>query len=111
MAQIRRKKEAAMDACFSGQITMEDLTAMQRRYAQQLQQLEQRQAKARQLQAAGQDLEQRKTEIAAQLQSILCLETESEVFCKSILERLTVWKDRHMELQLQYLPQVFCFRE
>lgn len=111
MAQILRKKEAAMDACFSGQITMEDLAAMQRRYTQQLQQLEQRQSKSRQLQAAGQNLEQRKAEIAAQLQSILCLETESEVFCKSILERLTVWKDRHMELQLQHLPQVFCFTE
>lgn len=111
MAQIRRKKEVAMDACFSGQITMEDLNVMQQRYTQQLKQLELRQEKARQLHAAGQNVEQRKGEITAQLQSILCLETVSDVFCKSVLERLTVWKDRHMELRLQHLSQVFCFTD
>lgn len=90
---------------------MEDLNVMQQRYTQQLKQLELRQEKARQLHAAGQNVEQRKGEITAQLQSILCLETVSDVFCKSVLERLTVWKDRHMELRLQHLSQVFCFTD
>ena len=100
-----------MDACFSGQITMEDLNIIQHRYAQQLKQLKLRLEQVQLLQAAGQNLEQRKAEITVKLQSILCVETESDIFCKSVLEQLTVWKDRHMELRLQHLTQVFYFTE
>ena len=111
ITQIQRKKEAAMDACFSGQITMEDLNIIQHRYAQQLKQLKLRLEQVQLLQAAGQNLEQRKAEITVKLQSILCVETESDIFCKSVLEQLTVWNDRHMELRLQHLTQVFYFTE
>ena len=72
---------------------------IQHRYAQQLKQLKLRLEQVQLLQAAGQNLEQRKAEITVKLQSILCVETESDIFCKSVLEQLTVWNDRHMELR------------
>jgi hypothetical protein len=33
------------------------------------------------------------------------------VFCKTMLDNLTVFKDRHMELRLDGLPLVFWFAE
>ena len=47
--------------------------------------------------------------IRKEVAGILSGEIESEVFCKSITESLTVYRDRHMELRLRHLPQIFDF--
>ena len=62
---------------------------------------------------------QRKTEISdvnsmrsgiqSELDAILTGEAESEVFWKTMLEQITVFKDRHLELRLNLLPHVFRF--
>jgi len=49
--------------------------------------------------------------IQEKVTAILNGDIDSEVFYKVLLQSLTVFKDRHMELRLNWLPQVFFFAE
>lgn len=107
--RTRQKKEAVLDSYFSGDITKADMQSMKQRYEQQLQTLHERLVRAEERQKASKDTQQLKIAIRSEVASILNGETESEVFCKIMLDSLTVFKDRHMELRLNHLPQVFQF--
>lgn len=109
MDRIHRKKEAVLDSCFSGDISREDMLRMNDRYDHQLQSLQQRQQQARQRWAEHGDLAALGETIASELQGILQGEIPSDVFSRNLAESITVFKDRHMELRLQHLPQVFWF--
>lgn len=110
LTRLQQKREAAMDACFSGHITKEDLQIMQQRYGQQQEQLQRQLTHIQSLQSSTPHPDQRKNMIETHLWTVLQLETISEVFCKTILETLTVLEGRRLELRLQHLPQVFCFK-
>ena len=103
--RVRKKKEAAMDSYFSGEITKEDMLAMQQKYDGQMEELFRRQQEAELLTRERQD----PAAIFAEVSAILGGEIESEVFYKTMLESLTVFKDRHMELRLCELPQIVYF--
>ena len=103
--RVRKKKEAAMDSYFSGEITKEDMLAMQQKYDGQMEELFRRQQEAELLTLERQD----PAAIFAEVSAILGGEIESEVFYKTMLESLTVFKDRHMELRLCELPQIVYF--
>ena len=94
-----------MDSYFSGEITKEDMLAMQQKYDGQMEELFRRQQEAELLTRERQD----PTAIFAEVSAILGGEIESEVFYKTMLESLTVFKDRHMELRLCELPQIVYF--
>lgn len=104
---IRQKKAILMDSYFSGVITQEDMQLMKSRYDQQLDKLNHRLNE----QHIRQDRKQLQSEIQAKLISVLNGERDSTIFCKTVLEKLTVFKDRHIELKLQFLPQIFRFKE
>lgn len=107
--RLQRKKERVMDSYFSGEIPKEDMQTMNRKYDTQLEDLHRRQKEAERLQKQHRDLQSLQEAIQAQVSGILKMETESQVFCKAMLESLTVFPDRHMELRLQKLPMVFHF--
>jgi DNA invertase Pin-like site-specific DNA recombinase len=109
LEQIQRKREAVMDSYFSGEITKEDMQAMNRKYDSQMENLYRRKKEAEFRQNANRDSKELRTVIQAEVSDILNGEIESEVFCKTMLDSLTVFKDRHMELRLRFLPQVFQF--
>lgn len=109
--QILRKKEAAMDSGFSGEITKEEMLHMNRRYDRQLEALRQRAQSAQLRREEYGDWDTLGTAIASELKGILTGEIQSDVFSKNLVECLTVFKDRHMELRLCHLPQVFWFSE
>ena len=98
-----------MDSYFSGEITKEDMQAMNRKYDSQMEDLRQRKKDAELRQDENRDSEALCAAIQAEVSDILNGEIESEVFCKTMLDSLTVFKDRHMELRLRFLPQVFQF--
>ena len=106
---IQQKKEAAMDAYFSREISKEDMLTMTGKYEQQLNNLRQQLEKTEERKEKNQDLAARRHAIQSVVRAILDGETESEVFCKTLLESLTVFKDRHLELRLNWLPHVFHF--
>jgi hypothetical protein len=107
--RIQRKKEDVMDSYFSGEITKEDMQAMNRKYDSQMEDLHQRKKEAELRQNEKRDYKELHTDIQTKVSGILNGEIESEVFCKTMLDSLTVFKDRHMELRLKLLPQVFLF--
>ena len=104
--RICQKRELAMDSFFSGEITKEDMQAMLRVYDRQTAELH-RTLEETELrrQNAGTLCDTLLREVA----EILAGETESDAFCKALLDSLTVFQDRHMELRLKHLSQVFHF--
>ena len=107
--RIQQKKEAVMDSCFSGEITKEDMQIMNRKYDRQREELRRRQKEAELRQWENRDAQTLKAVIRSEVSGILSGDIQSEVFCKTVLDRLTVFKDRHIELRLNLLPQVFQF--
>ena len=109
--RVQQKKEALLDAYFSQEITREDMQAMKERYEHQLKGLQRRLEDALKRKENRQDSETLRSKMQSEVMAILSGNTESEVFYKILLQSLTVFKDRHMELRLNHLPQVFHFAE
>ena len=109
--RIRQKKETVMDSYFSGDITKADLQAMKSRYEAQEEAMRLRLKEAQLRQTKCRNAESLSDAIRAELSGILSGKIESDVFCRAMVKSLTVFKDRHMELRLQFLPQVFRFRD
>ena len=94
---LLRKKEAALDAYCAGDLTREELRRRKDDYDCQIIKLDQRISKR-----------QEQPELGSLVGEIL--REGSEMLYRSILESLTVFPDRHMELRLKGLPHLFCFR-
>ena len=105
--RIRNKKEAMLDSFFSGDITKEEMQSMNSKYDKKLEELHRLQGETG---PEDWDPGTLQETIRSEVTNILNGTKESEVFYKALLVHLTVFKDRHMELRLKYLPQVFFFR-
>ena len=104
LERLQKKKEALLDSYFSGEITKDDMLSMKARYDRQIEDIRQRKI-------AVNPHEDTRSAIEADVAGILNGEIESEAFFKTMLEQLTVFKDRHLELRLKLLPQVFHFTD
>ena len=107
--RTQKKKEAVLVSYFSQEITKEDMISMKGKYDEQIRGLQERQRQANLRNQEKKDMQAMKAAIESEVKSILNGETESDVFSKILLDRLTVFKDRHMELTLNGLSQVFQF--
>lgn len=107
--RVQQKKEAVMDAYFSREISKEDMMAFTAKYEQQLTDLRKRMEEAVKRKENKQDSAALRITFQSEITAILNGEIESEVFYKTLLQSLTVFKDRHMELRLNWLPQIFQF--
>ncbi len=107
--RVQQKKETVMDAYFSREISIEDMVSFTAKYEQQLNNIRKRLEEAEKRKDKRQDSEELRLRIQSEVTAILNGETESEVFYKNLLQNLTVFKDRHMELRLNRLPQVIYF--
>lgn len=106
--RVTKKKEDVLDAFFSQIISKEEMQTMNLRYDCELIDLQSRIQSAMQRQNVHSNSEQLRTDIRRRIAAIVRGETESELVYKTILDRITVWKD-HTELRLNALPQVFVF--
>ena len=88
-------------------ISREEYERLQQ-YAE-LEELRQKQKEAEFRQRDNRDPKTLRAALQSEITGILNGEIESEVFFKTLLDSLTVFKDRHMELRLNLLPQVFQF--
>lgn len=107
LERIRRKKELLLDRFLDGEISGDDMQAMNRKYDALLDDLR---ARIRSLEETGPDPWENENALRQELLALLNGDAESEVFFKHLLEQLTVFKDRHLELRLKHLPTVFRFR-
>ena len=106
MDRIKRKKEILLDRFLEGEISKEDMQMMKCKYDSQLASLRERLEKLNESRHSHQKI---KAGIQTEITRVLNGEIESEVFYKYLLEQLTVFKDRHLELKLNHLPMVFHF--
>ena len=109
LERTAHKKAAMLDSYFAGEITREEMRSMRLQYEKKLASLDIRLANALEKQAEHRDAEQLKNALRQEAAAILNADTESEAFCKTVLDHITVFKDRHLELRLRHLPQVFWF--
>ena len=110
LERIQQKKEAVMDSYFSGEISAEDMQVRNQKYETQREELGRRYREAALRQQQQREFSAIREEIQARTAVILKMEPVSDAFCKTILESLTVFPDRHMELRLKELPHVFHFQ-
>lgn len=106
MDSVRKKKEMLLDRYLEGDIGKGDMQMMNAKYDGQLESLRKRLEKAYKNQNSPQQIREH---IHDEIMQLLCGEIESEAFYKHLLEDLTVFSDRHMELRLKSIPQVFYF--
>ena len=106
MERIQEKKEKLLDSFLEGDISRDDMQAMNRRYDAQLASLRERLENLEEGKRTPQEI---RAGIQKELAGLLSGEIESEAFYKHLLDGLTVYQDRHLELRLRHLPQVFLF--
>ena len=104
MNRVQRKKETMMDSFFSGTISKEDMQIMNQKYVRRMEALKLQLQETENVQIDD-------AAIMEMIKAILKGERQSDVFCKTILDSITVYKDRHMELRLNGLDHVFWFEE
>lgn len=109
LSSLQKKKEAVMDSYFSGEISGEDMQAMKKKYDQRMEKLRQRLEDVSLSFQESSNPETLCAAIATEIAGILTGKADSNVFCKTVLESITIFKDRHMELRLKGLPQIFRF--
>ncbi|MBM6896380.1 recombinase family protein [Pseudoflavonifractor capillosus] len=100
------KKEAVMDAYFSGNITAEEMQKMKAKYQRQIDVIQDR--LDHQSQVESHVLMRKAMQEAA---SILAGEIESDAWFKTLVDSITVYPDRHLELRLCQLPHIFYFQD
>ena len=109
LEQLNRKREAALDAFFSRDITRAEMRRMTDRYGREAAELQARLDKvraraetARETAAIGEDIRKRVADIVGG-------KGDSEVFYKNILDHMVVYRDRRVEVRLNLLPQTWRF--
>ena len=106
--KIQRKKLVLLDSYLSLNITEEEMSVLKREYENRIAAL---QTRAEEEIRDRTEREGRREQLKMQVESILAGETVSEIFLKSVLDGVTVFKDRHVELTLLEIPQVFRYSE
>ena len=109
LEQLNRKREAALDAFFSRDITREEMRRMTGRYDQEAAELRERLSRAGvrpEISCAKAAL---RDDIRRRVAGLVNGEGDSEIFCKTILDHMVVYRDQRVEVRLNLLPQTWCF--
>lgn len=102
-----RKKELLLDRYLDGIISESEMVAMRGKYQERIHSIRTTLEAELRSQENCQSLTD---EIIEYLTSLLNGQEESEVFFKTMLHSLTVYKNRMMELRINHLTQVFRFQ-
>ena len=108
LQQIKLKKEAILDAFFSRDITKEEMRLMNERYDAQTEQLRTSLLAAREREQLSYETSMLKGDVRAHIAE-LAGKGEDEVFYRNLLDGLTVYADRRVEVRLNLLPRKWRF--
>jgi hypothetical protein len=109
--RVQEKRKAVLDSYFSGDITKDDMQEMKQHYDRQIHAMLERLKKSEALAMEGNDVSQLRETLQTEISLILSGKKDSDVFSKTLLDSMTVFEDRHIELRLKELSQVFYFDE
>ena len=106
--QLTQKKESILDAFFSKDITKEDMRLMNERYDRQMAELQIGLQAAREREQLTYETSALKADVKAHISELVSREV-GESFYMSILDIMTVYPERRVELRLNLLPQKWRF--
>ena len=106
--QLTRKKESILDAFFSKDITKEEMRLMNERYDRQMAELQIGLQAAREREQLTYETSALKADVKAHIGELVSREV-GESFYMSILDIMTVYPERRVELRLNLLPQKWRF--
>ena len=109
LEQLSRKREAALDAFFSQDITREEMRRMTGRYDQEAAELRERLARTGARSESSCEKAALRDDIRRRVAGLVNGEGDSEIFCKTILDHMVVYRDQRVEVRLNLLPQTWCF--
>ena len=107
--QITKKKLDVLDAFFSQSITREEMRMINVRYDKELAELRGRLKAAKAEEEAYDDLERLTEGIRNLISSILTGKTDSEIFYKSILKQMVVYRNSTIAVQFNLIPTTYYF--
>ncbi len=108
--RILAKKDAAIDAYLAGLITDEELLRIKERYSVALQSAENDLSDVKENDDTYIDEKRFSEKMRASILSALSGERFSEAFCRRLPLRLTVYRERPIELSFSGLEQIFYFQ-
>lgn len=106
---IEEKKKNVLDAFFAQNISKEDMKLMNEEYDRQLSDLSERIAATKQREDLYYDTSSLGKDIRQKLTDIVRGKSESSQFYGSLLEGITAYPDRRMELRLKLLPTKWTY--
>ena len=106
--QLTRKKESILDAFFSKDITKEEMRLMNERYDRQMAEFQAGLRAAREREQLSYETSALKADVKAHISGLVGREV-GDGFYKAILDTMTVYPDRRVELRLNLLPQKWRF--
>ncbi len=109
MEQIMEKKQNALDAFFSKNITKEDMRMMNERYDKQINELQERLEAVKAREQIHYETGSLKSDVRKQVTNMVEGLTESEIFYKNVLDQMVVYPDQRVEVKLNLLPQKWIF--
>ena len=109
LEQLNRKREAALDAFFSRDITREEMRRMTGRYDREAAELREQLAQARARSESSCEKAALRDDTRRRVAGLVNGEGDSEIFCKTILDHMVVYRDQRVEVRLNLLPQTWCF--
>lgn len=109
LEQLNRKREAALDAFFSRDITREEMRRMTGRYDREAAELRERLARTGARSESSCEKAALRDDIRRRVAGLVNGEGDNEIFCKTILDHMVVYRDQRVEVRLNLLPQTWCF--
>ena len=105
---LQHKKEAVMDAYFSGNITAQDMQQMNDLYQHELDRLNSFLPSGLETLETEDDTTK---EITSVLHALLNGTLDSDALYRTLIDQIVIYPDRHIELTLQCLPHIFYFND
>ena len=107
--RIKGKKEDVLDAFFSKRITEDEMRMMNGRYDSQLTSLQQQLEAVQSREQTCWDPDRLRADLEKRIADIVSCRMDSEVFYKTVLDHMTVYRDGRIEVRLHLLPQTWVF--
>ena len=107
--KIQTKRAKVLDTFFAEEITKKEMRMMTNKYDTELSDLQSRLDAVRKQQTLRYDISQLSGDIRKEITSIVKGETTSEAFYKNLLDRMTVYPDKRVELYFNLIPYKWTY--
>lgn len=107
--KVQKKRTKVMDTFFAEEITKEEMRMMTDKYDTELSDLQARLEAVRKQQTLRYDISQLSGDIRKEITSIVKGDTKSEIFYKNLLNHMTVYPDKRVELCFNLIPYKWTY--